>query len=52
MAFYTEVRSFLINQIFGHEKGLGDLFLRGLCYDSRGSAIRVGEGRNPCTMWL
>ena len=34
---------FWIYQIFGHEKGLGDLFLRGLCEDYRCSANRVGE---------
>ena len=34
------------------KKDLGEYFLRGLYYDSRVSANRVGEVRGPCNSWL
>ncbi len=34
------------------KKDLGEYLLRGLYYDSRVSANRVGEVRNPYNLWL
>ena len=34
------------------KKDLGEYLLRGLCYDSRVSANRVGEDRALGTTWL